>query len=62
MMEQVEKDILKSPDDLKLIIGTGFKESPHQGVANLAEVFKDTSINPLGLPFEYLMNGTLPTS
>lgn len=60
MMEQVESDAPACLEDLKLKIGTGFKESSHQSVVNLAETFQDPSLNPLNLPFEYLMNGTLP--
>lgn len=60
MMEQVDKDAPTCLEDLKLKIGTGCKEIPHQSIFNLAEVFQDTSLNPLNLPFEYFINGSLP--
>lgn len=60
MMEQVEKDAPKYLEELKEKIGTGSTAIPHPGVTLLSEIFQDNNLNPLNIPFEYLLNGKLP--
>lgn len=61
MMEQIEHDATPEfLNELKSNICVGHTEDSHQAVANLARVLQDKSLNPLSLPFEYLLNGNLP--
>lgn len=60
--EQIELDA--TPDfleELKSKICAGDTEVSHPCIASLTKIFQDKSLNPLNLPFEYLLNGTLPT-
>lgn len=60
-MEQVNRDA--SPEfleELKSKISSGSTETSHAGVGNLAKVFQDSDLNPLDLPFQYLLRGSLP--
>lgn len=60
MMDQVEKDAPACLDVLKANIGSSCDKKPQENVVNLSEAFLDGGLNPLDLPFEYLLNGTLP--
>jgi hypothetical protein len=61
MMQQVEHDATPEfIEELKSKICAGYMEEPHPKIAQLAEIFKDKSLNPFNFPFEYLLNGTLP--
>lgn len=62
LMAQVEHDA--TPEflsELKSKICAGFEEVSHPGIVDLANLFQNKGLNPLNLPFEYLLNGTLPT-
>lgn len=63
MMEQVEHDATPEfLEELKSKICAGYTEDSHPRVAEVAKIFQDKSLNPLNFPFEYLLNGTLPTN
>lgn len=63
MNEQIEHDATPEfLDELKSKICAGYTEEMHPRVNVLAKIFQDKSLNPLNLPFEYLLNGTLPTT
>lgn len=62
LMEQVEHDATPEfLEELKTNICAGQNENSHPEIANLSQIFQDASLNPLKFPFEYLLNGTLPT-
>lgn len=60
--EQIELDATPEfLEELKSKICAGDTEVSHPQIASLTKIFQDKSLNPLNLPFEYLLNGTLPT-
>lgn len=48
-------------DDLKMKICADNTEAHHKGVQGLNKIFQDKSLNPFNFPFEYLLNGSLPS-
>lgn len=61
MTKQIDHDATPEfLDELKSKICAGYTEESHPGVADLAKLFQDKSLNPFNFPFEYLLNGTLP--
>lgn len=60
--EQIDRDATPEfLEELKSKICAGDTEISHPRIAALTEIFQDKSLNPLNLPFEYLLNGTLPS-
>lgn len=62
LMEQVEHDATPEfLEELKTNICAGQNQNFHPNIVNLSEIFQDASLNPLKFPFEYLLNGNLPS-
>ena len=59
LTEQVEHDA--TPEFLsELKSKVGIFDEPNSNVKNLAEIFKDPGLNPLSLPINCLLQGSLP--
>lgn len=62
LMQQIEHDATPEfLEEMKSKICAGSEYKFHPSISNLAQMFNDETLNPFNFPFEYLLNGTLPT-